>query len=228
MANRASPAFPCIRPAAVSLPIMRPKPALKITLHVLLLASVLLGLYVWQFGWQSPWQFELAWDEEVQLHDKRIINVHMARSYERRSLLSRHDSKRLATRISFDAGPPFGRFSHPFAADDVALIDQHQQVWYVVTAPAGGDLRQGEQAPAFWMLRPGHTLQQAARGDKLPEAFTRWNVMPATPDAAGLARFDNTRLRLEQKMQHWAAHPRSDGGEVIRLGPQGAVAPAQK
>jgi hypothetical protein len=206
---------------------MRQKPALKITLQALLLGGVLLGLYVWQFGWQSPWHFELAWDEEVQLHDKRIITVHMARSYERRSLLSRQDSKRLATRISFDAGPPFGRFSHQFASDDVALIDQYQQVWYVVATPAGGGLREGEQAPAFWMLRPGHTLQQAARGYKLPEAFTRWNVMPATPDAAGLAKFDNTRLGLEQKMLHWAAHPRSDGVEVIRLG-QGAASPAPK
>jgi hypothetical protein len=207
---------------------MRPKQALTITSQDLLLAGVLLGLYVWQFGWQSPWRFELAWDEEVQLHDKRIIKVRIERSYERHSLLSRQDSTRLATRISFDAGPPVGHFSHQFAPDDVALIDQYQQVWYFVAAPAGGGLREGEQAPAFWMLRPGQTLQQAARGDKVPQAFTRWNVMPATPDAAGLAKFDNTRLRLEQKMQHWAAHPRSDGGEVMRLGAQGAGSSAQK
>lgn len=203
---------------------MRPKQALKTTAQVLLLAGVLLGLYAWQFGWQSPWRFELAWDEEVQLHDKRIIDVHIARTYERRSLLSRGDSRRLATRISFDAGPPFGRFSHQFAPDDVALIDQYQQVWYFVAAPAGGGLREGELAPAFWTLRPAQALQQAARGDKLPDVFTRWNVMPATPDAATLAQFDNTRLPLDQKMRHWAAHPRSDRDEAIRLGP----APAPK
>lgn len=201
---------------------MRPKQALKITAPILLLAGLLLGLYVWQFGWQSPWRFELAWDEEVQLHDNRIIIVHIARSYERHSLLSRQDSTRLATRISFDAGPTFGRFSHQFAPDDVALIDQYQQVWYVVAAPAAGVRQAGEQAPAFWTLRPAQALRPAARGERLPEAFIRWNVMPATPDAATLAKFDNTRLRLDQKMHHWAAYPRSEGGEVIRLGPQGA------
>jgi hypothetical protein len=200
---------------------MRPKQTLKITAHILLLAGVLLGLYVWQFGWQSPWRFELAWDEEVQLHDKRIINVHIARSYERHSLLSRQHSTRLATTISFDAGPPFGRFSHRFAPEDVALIDQYQQVWYFVAAPAAGALQAGGQAPAFWTLQPGQPLQQAGRGNKLPEAFTRWNVMPATPDAETLAKFDHTRLSLAQKMRHWATHPRNDGGDVIRLG-QGA------
>lgn len=207
---------------------MRPSPILKITAKVLLLAGLLLGLYVWQFGWQSPWRFDLAWDEEVRLHDQRIIVVHIRRSYERASVFSRTGSVHVATGISFDAGPPFGRFSHQFVPEDVALIDQHQQVWYFVAAPPAAGLRQGERAPAFWSLRPGQSLQQAGRGDKLPEAFTRWNVMPATPDAATLAKFDNTRLPLEQKMRHWAAHPRSDGDEVIRLGPLGAGAAARK
>ncbi len=91
-----------------------------------------------------------------------------------------------------------------------------------MAAPAGEGPRAGAQAPAFWTLRPAQSLQPAARCDKLPEPFTRWNVMPATPDAETLAKFDHTRLSLEQKMRHWAAHPRKDGGEVIRLGPQGA------
>jgi hypothetical protein len=201
---------------------MRPKQTLKITAQALVLAGVLLGLYAWQFGWQSPWRFDLAWDEEVQLHDQRIILVHIRRSYERNSWLSREGSVRLATAISFDAGPPFGRFSHQFAPEDVALIDQYQQIWYFVAAPAGGGMQEGEQTPAFWVLRPGQRLPQAARGEKLPEAFTRWNVMPATPDAATLARFDNTRLELDPKMRHWAAHPRREGDEVIRLGPRNA------
>ncbi|MES2385461.1 MAG: hypothetical protein V4593_13010 [Pseudomonadota bacterium] len=211
---------------------MRLSSSLKITAPVLLLAGVLLGLcawqFGWQFGWQSPWRFDLAWDEEVRLHDQRIILVHMRRSYESHSLLSRADSVRVATWISFDAGPPFGRFSHRFAPEDVALIDQHQQVWYFGAAPAATDLRAGERTPGFWTLQPGQSLRQAAPAEKLPEALTRWNVMPATPDAAGLAKFANTRLTLEQKMRHWAAHPRADGEEVIRLGPPGGTSPAQK
>ena len=201
---------------------MRLRQTLKITAQVVLLAGLLLGLYAWQFGWQSPYRFDLAWEEEVQLHDNRIILVHVRRSYERQSLLPRADSVRLATGISFDAGPPFGRFSHQFSPEDVALIDQYQQVWYFVAAPPNAGLQQGERAPAFWTLRPGTVLQRATRSEKLPEAFTRWNVMPATPDAATLAKFDNTRLPLAEKMRHWTAYPRNDSDEVMRLGPPGA------
>jgi len=201
---------------------MRLSPTLKIIAPILLLGSAVLVLYVWQLGWR----FDLAWDEEVQLHDQRIILVHIRRSYERSSWLSREGSVRLATAISFDAGPPLGRFSHQFAPEDVALIDQHQRVWYFVAAPGTGQ-GQLERAPVFWTLHPGSSLRQAAQGEKLPEAFTRWNVMPATPDAATLAKFDGTRLALEPKMRHWAAHPRREGDEVIRLGPRrtGPAAP---
>lgn len=197
---------------------------LKTSAPILLLGVLLLGLYALQFGWQSPWRFDLEWDEEVLLHDQRTIVVHIQRSYERHSLFSRAGSVRLATGISFDAGPPFGRVSHQFAPEEVALIDQHQQVWYFVAAPPAAGLRQDEPLPVFWTLRPGQALQPARRGEKLPDTFTRWNVMPATPDAAALLQFDNTRLELAQKMRHWAAHPRSEGDASIRLGPQGAGA----
>lgn len=200
--------------------IMRLSPALKIIAQALLLAGVLLGFHVWQVGWQSPWRFDLAWDEEVQLHDQRIILVHIQRSYERNSLLTRAGSVRVATAVSFDAGPPFGHVSHLFGPD-VALIDQHLQGWYFVAAPAAAGQRQVEQALVFWTLRPGDSLRLARPGERLPDSFTHWNVMPATPDATTLAKFDNTRLELGPKMRHWAAHPRGDIDEVIRLGPPG-------
>jgi hypothetical protein len=196
--------------------------ALKNATLALLLAGLLLALYAWQFGLQSPYRFELEWDEEVQLHDKRIINIHIKRSYERHTLLSRWDGTHRATEVSFDAGPLFGPFSARFAPDDVALIDQDQQVWYFATvrSPGTGAGRPGNGQPPFFTLKPGTGLAEAARGEKLPEVFTRWNVMPATPDAAGLMKFHNTQLGLAEKMRHWAAHPRADGGEVIRLGPK--------
>lgn len=196
--------------------------SLKKTALALVLAGVLLALYAWQFGLRSPYRFELEWDEEVQLHDQRIINLHIKRSYERHTLLSRWDGVHRATEVSFDAGPLFGLFSARFAPDDVALIDQDQQVWYFATvrSPGTASHRSSDSLPPFFTLKPGAGLAQAGRGEKLPEVFTRWNVMPATPDAAGLLKFHHTQLGLAEKMRHWAAHPRTDGDEVIRLGPK--------
>ncbi|GAB3472764.1 hypothetical protein [Polaromonas eurypsychrophila] len=195
--------------------------SLKKAAPTLLLAGLLLALYAWQFGLQSPYRFELEWDEEVQLHDKRIINIHIKRSYERHSLLSGWEGIHRATEVSFDAGPLFGPFSARFAPDDLALIDQDQQVWYFATVRSAGTglNRSGNRLPPFFTLKPGTGLVEAGRGEKLPEVFTRWNVMSATPDATGLVKFHNTRVGLAEKMRHWAAHPRSDNDEV-RLGPK--------
>ncbi|RZJ25030.1 MAG: hypothetical protein EOO54_07595 [Haliea sp.] len=208
---------------------MRLSSFVKIFAPLLLLAGLLPGLYVWQFGWQSPWRFDLAWDEEVQLHDQRIIQVHIRRSYERHSLLTPRDAVRLSTEISFDAGAPWGRIRQQFA-EDVALIDEDQQVWYFAAAPSSavpGPPR-GDATVTFWKLQAGQPLQPARRGEKLPEAFVRWNVMPATPDAAALAKFDHTQLRLNEKMRHWAAHPRSEGEEAVRLDPLRTGPPARR
>ena len=207
---------------------MRPSTALQITAQALLAAALLAGLYLWVFGWASPWRFDLQWDEEVQLHDQRIIVVTLRRTYERSKLLSSSGSVRLATAISFDAGAPFGHFSHQFGPEDVALIDQDRQVWYVVAAPLQTSAGTGQDGLVFWTLRPGKALQQATSAEKLPESFTRWNVMPAMPDAALLARFDHTRLGLAEKMRHWSAYPRPDGAEVMRLGPRDADAAARR
>jgi len=197
-------------------------PSVKITAQALLLAGLFAGLYVWHFGWQSPYRFELEWDEEVQLHDSRLMQVHIKRSYESRSLFSRRDAVRLETDISFNAGPPLGLFRQRFAPDDVALIDQLNQVWYIATTPSAMAVgrKPDPSSPPFWTFGPGQPVQQAGAADKLPAAFTRWNVMPDTAGPEGLAPFHQTLLKLDDKMRHWAAHPRPNGEDTIRLRPR--------
>lgn len=195
---------------------------LKHTAQALLLAGALLALYVWHFGLQWPPQFELAWDEEVQLHDGRIINVHIKRSYERRHLLSSWDAVHRATEISFDAGPPLGRFTTRIQPHDVALIDQKDQIWYfgLVRATGAPPLKPvGGQVP-FLMLQPDGLVEEAAPGATLPAEFIKWNVMPDTPNPEGVAKFNHTDVRLAEKMRHWAAHPRANGDDVMRLRPK--------
>lgn len=196
---------------------MRLNTPLKISALALLLVGGLLALYAGLFGLPWPSRFELAWDEEVQLHDARIIHVHIKRSYESRQWLSRRDGIRRATDISFDAGPPFGLFSARFQPEDIALIDQKDDVWYFVLVRPAGTKHAG-QAP-FLKLAPGGQLQEAGREETLPAEFTHWNVMPDTPNPELVAAFNHTQLRLADKLRHWAAYPR-DGNDVMRLRPK--------
>jgi hypothetical protein len=188
----------------------------------LLLAATVLGLGAWYFGPQGPFRFTLEWDEEVQLHDARIINIHIKRSYERQSLLSRWDGLHHATEISFDAGPPIGRFSMSFQAYDVALIEHRDEVWYVgLTRSANAPpTRPGDWQLPFLMLRPDGRMAEPVNAGSLPPEFIKWNVMPATPDPEGVASFHNTQVRLPEKMRYWATHRRAQGEDVVRLGPK--------
>ena len=196
--------------------------SLKPLAPILLLAAILAGLCAWHFGLQWPSRFTLEWDEEVQLHDARIINIHIKRSYERQSLLSRWNGLHRATEISFDAGPPVGRFSMRFDAYDVALIEHKDQVWYVGltrSASATAD-RPGDWQLPFLMFRPDGRITEPVHAGSLPAEFIRWNVMPDTPGPEGVAPFHHTQVRLPEKMRHWAAHPRTQGDDAVRLGPR--------
>ena len=58
------------------------KSGIKYALGGLALAAVLGLIYVLNFGFYSRF-FDIAWDEEVQLHDGRVILVHVKQTYER-------------------------------------------------------------------------------------------------------------------------------------------------
>ena len=62
--------------------------------------------------------FDLAWEEEVQLHDGRVITAKLKYGYERLgSLLTfdRYEPSILRTKeLAFDAGPLIGRFTQFF------------------------------------------------------------------------------------------------------------------
>src|SRR4051812_3847192 len=85
----------------------------------LVLAMLVGALYIWNFGlW--PRYFDIAWDEEVQLHDGRVIVVSIKRTYERMGKrVERWKGLQRATKISFDTGLPIGRFTHEFKAGDL-------------------------------------------------------------------------------------------------------------
>jgi hypothetical protein len=205
-------------------------PFLKNAALALLLAGALLALYAWQFGWQKPSGFVLAWDEEVLLHDATIINVRIKRDYERQGLLSRWRGVRRSTEISFDAGAPVGHVSARFQPEEVALIDRKDQTWYFALVRSAGMPPPSPEGgpPPFLRLGPDGRLVRAEAGDTLPAEFVKWNVMPDTPDPAGVARFHNTHLRLAEKMRHWSAYPRPNSDEVMRLRPQSAGPAAQR
>jgi len=81
--------------------------------------------------------FDIEWDEEVELHNGRIIVVHVKRTFERITgsmRRSRWKGMRRATEIVFDAGGRIGIYKRKFNGYDINYIGYSYGKWYISLA----------------------------------------------------------------------------------------------
>ena len=185
-----------------------------------------------------PRFFDLGWDEEVQLHDGRVIVVKVKYTYERLGgpvRFSRYGSLILRdTTLTFDAGPPNGMISQFFMGVHPILLDQADGIWYVVLN--GGPYGQSRQVPGQnW--GPGQNFSEqniALLKDKnfsptsikqLPAMFTIPNLLVQYSPVEELAAFNSTRLTLTQKASYLNKYPLGPGDMKIERPQLGASAP---
>lgn len=184
---------------------MNRRTALTIACSAPLLAACLYDQY-----------FDIEWDEEVQLHDGRVIVVHVKRTFERVvggiAKFERWRGVHRDTEISFDAGGSIGRFTKKFQRYDIGFLHQKNGEWYLAMAVTTGSpplILTSWEKSVLKLERDG-SLLPFARKD-LPFEFKTINIMPVSPDSAGVSKFHNRLLRLNEKNLHWAQHPRSAG-----------------
>ena len=192
--------------------------------------AILLALavgYVLKFG-LYPRYFHIEWDEEVQLHDGRMIVVHVKRFYQRKGLMLEQFPKypyRMGMEFSFDRGPPGGRFTHYFKRGNLNFLDQKDGKWYIGYSADEGDvsaeLGSRDINPNVAVLNSDGSVSKPKRWDEVPNEITQMNIMPSTPDEQAITKFNGTKLTLQTKMQHWAAYPTGAGEHIIqRITPQ--------
>ena len=194
---------------------------LKHVLGAVAIAAILGVTYVLTFG-LYPRYFDIAWDEEVQLHDGRVIVVHVKRFYQRKwPMLERFPKYpyRMGMEFSFESGPYGKRFSHFIKRGNLGFLDQKDGKWYIGYGMDEGDLAAelGSRAiyPNVAILNPDGSITKPKSWDEVPSEITQVNVMPSTPDEQAISKFNGTRLTLQTKMQHWAANPIGAGEHTI-------------
>lgn len=168
-----------------------------------------------------PRFFDLKWDEEVLLHDGRVIVVTLKYTYERlgRSFSRYGPSILRRTELSFDAGPTIGRFSEAFDKHRVNIIEYHQGKWYLLLETRGAEVmidtprgreeawgpKQNTAGQKCWSLdERGLTL---ASINDLPDEVLKVNVMMDSAPAEELAAFDGNRLTLQEKAAYLQKYP---------------------
>lgn len=160
--------------------------------------------------------FDIEWDEEVQLHDGRIIIVHVKRTYERLGgIRTRWEGVHRDTEISFDAGGKIGRITKKFQRYDVTFLHQKADKWYVGLVETTGTppVKWINFETPFLALQPDGEWTKE-RLENFPAEFVKYNVMPDTPDSKGIAKFNGTRLTNSEKVAHWKRFPGGAGDDM--------------
>jgi hypothetical protein len=159
-------------------------------------------------------EYPLSWDEEVLLHDGRMIIVRVTRYFTRSTSLPWLQTNYFLKdmEIAFDAGPPWGRFQRRFIGYEVELIDTKNGDWYLKLGDAAVGPRNRivkESAPFLILVRDGKE-RPALSLQEIPN-FPRYNVLPYVGPREDFFRFRNTSLKWDAKMKFWRDHPRSPG-----------------
>ena len=189
------------------------------------IAAVLAGTYVARFG-LYPRFYDIAWDEDVQLHDGRVVTVHIARHLERTGMrLERYPLHPRSLGMSFSFSTAQGAFRHKFARGTLHFLHEKDGKWYIgyLADPGDPSVEIGNTYlhPHIAVLNPDGGLHKPASWAEVPAEFTTANILPATPDAKAIAVFAGQHLTVAQKQAHWARNATGAGwGRIQRITPK--------
>ena len=179
-----------------------------------MLSPLLLG------GCKFSRYFDVEWDEEVELFGGKIIIVHIKRGYERTSSIFDPDLRSIqrSVEITFDAGGRIGIFKRKFDNYDVCYINKSGNNWYILLGGIGFVRKRivSQAIPILIIYQDGQEVP-ASSWMEVPY-FSRENIMPPTPNAAGVLHFNGKLLTIAAKEAHWKKYPRGAGdGDLINV-----------
>lgn len=160
--------------------------------------------------------FNIGWDEEVKLHDGRVIVVNFKFTYERLDRFSDYGRAILRdTVMTFDAGQPLGRVSQAFKRMQPVALDQQDGVWYAVIEPRGAGDSPTISGQDWGPMQNGQgqrTVKLTLGGvkvipiDEFPDQLIEFNLLREYGPLDELARFDKRLVDLGTKASYRAMH----------------------
>jgi hypothetical protein len=191
----------------------------------LVISGVLAAAYLLIFG-LYPRYFDIAWDEEVQLHDGKIIIVHVKRTFERRGWrFSRYDDSHSNVRrneFTFKLGSETIVFSTRMP---VAYLGEIRGTWYAVISGQGPYGNYPDEMPNHWGSDFSTREQRLAILKGLNFTPAKWGQAPPELDRINLSTIyslvdlvplSNTLVTVDQKRRYESTHPSPNGYEITR------------
>ncbi len=180
-------------------------------------ASIVFITYTFVVG-LYPRYFHLEWDEEIQLHDGRVMVAHVKTTYERlHREFGRYTSAiQRDTEISFEPGGGTGRITQLLKGGRPLLLDQQDKTWFLVfswSSHWNHQLLQGQD----WGPDQNGNGQRVAmlKGTQfkpvsiciLSDKFQQPNLLVHSADADTLSKFNGKLVTLQQKNEYLNKYP---------------------
>jgi hypothetical protein len=158
-------------------------------------------------------EYPLSWDEEVLLHDGRMIIVRVTRYFTRSTSLPWLQTNYFLKdmEIAFDAGPPWGRYQRRFPGyQSIEMIENKGGNWYLLILGDPGKHRLTDPRYPFWIVGADGSERAAKSQEDVPR-FPLLNVLPYVGPQEEFFRFASGLVRWQTKMTFWRNHPRAPG-----------------
>jgi hypothetical protein len=158
-------------------------------------------------------EYLLSWDEEVLLHDGRMIVVRVTRHFTRSLSLPWLRTQYILRdmEIAFDAGPPRGRYRRRFAGyESIEMIEHKDGNWYLLILGDPGRHRLVDPRYPIWIIGSDGTERAAQSRQEVPD-FPLLNVLPYVGPIDEFFGFKDKLLQWDTKMRFWRDHPRAPG-----------------
>jgi hypothetical protein len=180
--------------------------------------------YVLNFGFY-PKNFVMEWDEEVKLHDGRIIVIHRKHNLERRGLkLTKYpdnyaEFRFISESFRFESSP--GKvFEHTFVEGGLNFLDEVDGQWYIGylgnRAHPSNQIGNTKIEPMVAVLASTGELKKVEGWHAVPAVLRTRNILRNFPPSY-IAPFSGSILRQKEKLELELAHRASgDWDQIIR------------
>jgi hypothetical protein len=170
--------------------------------------------------------FDIEWDEEVLLHDGRIIVMHVKRTYERRDRSAQYEHTTFRrNEFTFDTGESAGRITFGSRLG-IGFIDHINGVWYVVFYGQGPYGNHPDELPDRWGKDFTMKEERLAKLEKNEFVPINWEAAPqgsvlfnnlvvGSMSVQVLAAFNGKKMTLEDKKKLLTTYPPGPGGGQI-------------
>jgi hypothetical protein len=163
----------------------------------------------------------------VQLHDGRMIVVHVKRTFERlgkRLEQYPEHPRQISMSFSFDPGQN-KIFQHTFIRGTLYFLDEKDGKWYIGYNADPGDpsVEIGTRLlyPHVAILNGDGSIDKPKIWSEVPAEIRSANILPATPNPQVISIFNGKRLTNAEKMAYWNMYPTGAGwGTIHRITPQ--------